>query len=75
MKLTALQTRVVDVDALTLQMAQVEACSSELEEKVVEIEEKEDYYITYLEAHLKGLSLGEVDKKQIMILKAKRQMS
>ena len=59
----ALQTRTTDVDALAAQMAQVEACRSELEEKVLEIEEKEDNHIAYLEAQLEGLSrLGEDEK-------------
>ena len=58
----ALQTRAADVDALA-QMAQVEARRSELEEKVLEIEEKEDNHIAYLEAQLEGLSpLGEDEK-------------
>ena len=62
-ELTALQTRTADVDALAVQMAQVEAPKSELEEKVLEIEEKEDNHIAYLEAHLKHLSpFGEDEK-------------
>ena len=61
-ELTALQTRVVEVDALVVQMAQAKARKSELEEKVLEIEEKEDNHITYLEAQLEGLSLAEGDK-------------
>ena len=44
-------------------MVQVEAHRSELEEKVLEIEEKEDNHITYLEAQLENLSLAEEDKK------------
>ena len=43
--------------------AQVEARRSELEEKVLEIEEKEDNHIAYLEAQLENLSLVEEDKK------------
>ena len=35
-----LQTRAIEVDALAAQMAQVEARRSELEEKVLEIDEK-----------------------------------
>ena len=62
-KLTALQTRVVEVDALLAQMAEVEAHRSKLEEKVLEIEEKEDNHIAYLEAQLESLSLVEEDKK------------
>ena len=49
-ELTALQTRAADVDALAAQMVQVKARRSELEEKVLEIEEKEDNHIAYLEA-------------------------
>ena len=62
-ELTALQTRTTEVDALAAQMAQVEARKSQLEEKVLEIEEKEDNHITYLEAQLENLSLTEEDKK------------
>ena len=44
-------------------MAQAEAHKSELEEKVLEIEEKEDNHIAYLEAQLEGLSpFGEGEK-------------
>ena len=49
-ELMTLQTRATDVDVLAVQMAQAEARRSELEEKVLEIEEKEDNHITYLEA-------------------------
>ena len=49
-ELTTLQTPVADVDALAAQMVQVEVRRSELEEKVLEIEEKEDNHIAYLEA-------------------------
>ena len=45
------------------QRAQAEARKSELEEKVLEIEEMEDNHIAYLEAQLKDLSLAEEDKK------------
>ena len=62
-KLIVLQTRIAEVDALVVQMAQAEACRSELEEKVLEIEEKEDNHIAYLEAQLEDLSLVEEDKK------------
>ena len=44
-------------------MVQVEARKNELEEKVLEIEEKEDNHITYLEAQLEGLSPVEEDGK------------
>ena len=50
------------MDALALQMAQAEACRSELEEKVLEIEGKGDNHIAYLEAQLEELSLAEEDK-------------
>ena len=59
----ALQTRATEVDALAAQMAQVEARRSELEEKVLEIEEKEDNHIAYLEAQLENSSLAEEGKK------------
>ena len=62
-ELMALQTRATDVDALAVQMAQVEARRSELEEKVLEIEEKEGNHIAYLEAQLEGLSPFGEDKK------------
>ena len=62
-ELMALQTRTIEVDALAVQMAQAEARKSELEEKVLEIEEKEDNHIAYLEAQLENLSLAEEDKK------------
>ena len=58
-----LQTRATKVDALAVQMAQVEARRSELEDKVLEIEEKEDNHIAYLEAQLENLSLLEEEKK------------
>ena len=44
-------------------MAQIEACRSELEEKVLEIEEKEDNHIAYLEAQLENPSWVQEDKK------------
>ena len=44
-------------------MVQAEACRSELKEKVLEIEEKEDNHIDYLEAQLEDLSREEEDKK------------
>ena len=50
MELIALQTCTIEVDVLAVQMVQVEACRSELEEKMLEIEEKEDTHTTYLEA-------------------------
>ena len=54
--LQACATRVV-------QMARAKVHRSELEEKVLEIEEKEDNHIAYLKAQLKDLSLVEEDKK------------
>ena len=62
-EVTALHTRAVEVDALVAQMAQVEARRSELEDKVLEIEEKEDNHIAYLEAQLENLSLLGEEKK------------
>ena len=62
-ELTILQTRIVDVNALAAQMVQFEAHRSELEEKALEIEEKEYNHIAYLEAQLEGLSLVEEDEK------------
>ena len=59
----ALQTRTAEVDAMVAQMVQVEARRSELEDKVLEIEEKEDNHIVYLEAQLENLSLLEGEKK------------
>ena len=44
-------------------MAQAEARKSELEEKVLKIEEKEDNHIAYLEAQLENLSLLKKNKK------------
>ena len=62
-ELMALQTHTAKVGALAVQMVQAEARRSELEEKVLEIEEKEDNHIAYLEAQLENLSLLEEDKK------------
>ena len=59
----AVQTHTAEVAVLAVQMAEVEARKSELEEKVLKIEEKEDNHIVYLEAQLEGLSLVEEDKK------------
>ena len=58
-----LRTHTTEVDELAVQMVQVKAQRSELEEKVLEIEEKEDNHIAYLEAQLEDLSLVEEDKK------------
>ena len=62
-EVTALQTRATEVDALAAQMAQIEARRSELKDKVLEIEEKEDNHIAYLKAQLENLSLLEEEKK------------
>ena len=62
-EVTALQTRAAEVDALAVQLAQIEARRSELEEKVLEIEEKEDNHIVYLEAQLENPSWAEEEKK------------
>ena len=61
--MTALQTRAAEVDALAAQMAQIEAHKSELEEKALEIKEKEDNHIAYLEAQLQNPSWAEEEKK------------
>ena len=54
-------------------MAQAEAYRDELVDKVLEIEEKEDNHIAYLEAQLAGLSVDEeVEKKVDDDLEAKR---
>ena len=52
-------------------MAQVEARKSELEEKLLGIEEKEDNLIAYLEAQLENLSPFGDDRRWKMRLKAK----
>ena len=62
-KLMALQTCAIEVDVLVVQMTEVQAHRSELQEKVLEIEEKGDNHIPYLEAKLKELSLVEEEKK------------
>ena len=59
----ALQTCTAKVDVLAVQMAQAEARRSALEEKVLEIEEKEDNHIAYFEAQLENSSLLEEEKK------------
>ena len=48
-KLMALHTCVAEVVAVAVQMGEAEAHRSELEEKVLKIEEKEDNKIAYLE--------------------------
>ena len=46
-------------------MIEVEAFRSELEKKVLKIEEKEDNHVTYLEAQLEGLYLaGDLDTRR-----------
>ena len=62
-ELMALQICTIEVDALEVRMAQAKARRSELEEKVLKIEEKEDNHIAYLEAWLENLSLAKEDKK------------
>ena len=57
------KTHAAEVDALAVQMAQVEARRSELEDKVLEIEEKEDNHIGYFKAQLENLSLLEGGEK------------
>ena len=51
-ELMVLQTRATEMNALVVQMAQAEACRSELEKEVLKIEDKEDYHIAYLEVEL-----------------------
>ena len=46
-------------------MAQAEAHRDELVDKVLEIEEKEDNHIAYLEAQLAGLSIAEEEETEI----------
>ena len=46
-------------------MEQVEACRSEMVERMLEIEDKEDNHIGYLEAQLEGLSFVEEDKNVV----------
>ena len=56
-ELTALQARSADFEDLPARMAQAEAHRMEMLDKVLEIEEKEDNHIAYLEAQLAGLSV------------------
>ena len=64
-ELTALQTRSADFEDLTTRMAQVEAHRDEMVDKVLEIEEKEDNHIAYLEAQLAGLSVAEEEERKL----------
>ena len=64
-ELTALQTRSADFEDLAARMAQAEAHRDELVDKVLEIEEKEDNHIAYLEAQLAGLSVDEEAEKKL----------
>ena len=64
-ELTALQTRSADFEDLAARMAQAEAHRDELVDKVLEIEEKEDNHIAYLEAQLAGLSVAEEEEKKL----------
>ena len=64
-ELTALQTRSADVEDLAARMAQAEAHRDELVDKVLEIEEKEDNHIAYLEAQLAGLSADEEEEQKM----------
>ena len=54
-----LQTRTANMDALAVQVAKGEARKSAMEEKLLEIEEKEDNHIAYLEAQQEGWLLTE----------------
>ena len=64
-ELTALQTRSADFEDLAARMAQTKAHRDELVDKVLEIEEKEDNHIAYLEAQLAGLSVDEEAEKKL----------
>ena len=64
-ELTTLQTRSADFEDLVARMAQAEAHRDELVDKLLEIEEKEDNHIAYLEAQLAGLSMAEEEGKKL----------
>ena len=64
-KLTALQARSTDFEDLPARMAQAEAHRMEMLDKVLEIEEKEDNHIAYLEAQLAGLSVAEEEEQKL----------
>ena len=64
-ELTALQARSADFEDLAARMAQAEAHRDELVDKVLEIEEKEDNHIAYLEAQLAGLSVDEEAERKV----------
>ena len=64
-ELTTLQTRSTDFEDLPARMAQAEAHRMEMLDKVLEIEEKEDNHIAYLEAQLAGLSVDEEAEKKL----------
>ena len=53
-ELAVLQTRAANMDALAVQVAEGEARRSDMEAKLLEIEEKEDNHIAYLEAQQAG---------------------
>ena len=53
-ELAILQTRTANMDALAIQVAEAEARRSDMEAKLLEIEEKEDNHIAYLEAQQEG---------------------
>ena len=60
-----LQIRATNLDTLAEQVAHNEAWREVTDERIFEIEEKEDNHIAYLEAQLEGLLLAEdPDAKQ-----------
>ena len=64
-ELTALQARSANFEDLAARMAQAGAHRDELVDKVLEIEEKEDNHIAYLEAQLAGLSVAEEEEQKV----------
>ena len=53
-ELAVLQTRAANMDALAVQVMEGEARRSDMEAKLLEIEEKEDNHIAYLKAQQSG---------------------
>ena len=54
-----LKTRTVELDTLAEQVARSETWREAMDERMLDIEEKEDNHIAYLEAQWEGLSLAE----------------
>ena len=65
-ELNALQTHARDFDGLVAQMVQAQAHKSEIEEKMLKIEEKEGNHITHLTAQIVGSSLVEEEDHEIV---------